>query len=597
MEKIEFSFDNENIFTKNQIDLANQYNESTDNPIVVPTTLNGILVEQWIAWNALPTKNRIIADQKSKEIFDKTNSEILESCNDIIWGNISSSSKKISEMETIVVKDDDFDSLLSDRLCEILNSGAGLILEGTDNIRYNIYKNFLWTYKNISSNSKSPDDLIDYMLCEAELKNLQIRESAEKQRLSLPEYERFHVRDEPYKSENDSEFSDYSFETIWSHLYEAYLMGFRTDAFEESWNLRTKQLQDMRRDLANNEAILENGDCDTESLNEKTDLLHKKSIMLSEDVYKESEGYYSDNYFQTHKGVNIVDISTMSCNYTTKLESSATPNPFDIHPLFLVQLYGGKWYSKIIKGFTKGKFSHAGIALDANLSKIYSYTQKGYTIESLTSYKESCENDPIICIHCLFINGSDYDKLVDRLDDFLRNIYSTKYAWGRFLGIVLNKPGTSNNKMVCSQFVDSVLKYIGLNLSGKDPSLTTPNDFKTEDTNIYKLYEGDLNKLDSHILKKIAEKVDVLTDSVGCDYKTAKLSSNAIKNLITQEDLSLIRAYKDLLRDDNNKTSIYLKNILPLIETYSYDLNQIPIREFVDLKYDGRDLKKLIEGE
>ena len=72
MEKIEFSFDNENIFTKNQIDLANQYNESTDNPIVVPTTLNGILVEQWIAWNALPTKNRIIADQKSKEIFGES---------------------------------------------------------------------------------------------------------------------------------------------------------------------------------------------------------------------------------------------------------------------------------------------------------------------------------------------------------------------------------------------------------------------------------------------------------------------------------------------------------------------------------------------
>lgn len=588
MQKIEVTSFDGNLFESSDINKGNLHNENNDIPVIIPTIDMNELTNQQIAWSQMSMKDRIISDNFAKDIFGKTNAEIFNICCNYIMDEVIPKNNSLSELAEIIDN-----TLQEGEIYEILNMNTEMIHEGFDSIKYAIYKNFLTELKE-GKYKDVPMSIIEKHICETQLSNLSLTEKVHDQSKISP-YPSFLIRDEPYIVES-TESSNHC--EKWAIEYEAYLMGFKADSF--SCDVRNSDLRVLRKDFNESVALLESGNYDYESRSADKDQLitNQKEIienskLLSEDVTKEAKGYYSENYLAAHKGVNIVDVSKMTCNYITE----KADNPSNIHPLFLVQLYSGKWYSKVIKGFTRGKFSHAGIALDPNLSKVYSFMPGGYTIESLDIYKETCGEDSTICIHCLFINNDDYVKLVDKLDDFLKKIHSTKYAWGRLLAIALNKPGVSNNKMVCSQFVASVLKYIDLNLSDKDPSLTTPNDFKTEDTNIYKLYEGDIYKLDSKLLKVISDKVDVLTDSVGCDYKTAKLSTSAIRNLVAQEDLSLIRAYKDFLRNDNNNTSTYRKMILPLIETYVYNLEDIPIREYTDLQYDGRDLKRLIEGE
>lgn len=561
--------------TPESIKIGNEWNSGNGiHPVIIPTTDRVELQNQYNAWISMPIKRRIISDSKCMEIFGATNMDIYNYCNTRFMIQNNNDARDIhdnnTEVDQVPIETEDIIKEAS----ELIKLGDDLICEGTDSIKYIVFRNMLEQMsvdkrhstlgKMLKSNYDSVAKFID------------------SHNESISPYPIFKNINMAPKMINESESDPNSFNSE----YDAYLMGFASDSFIEYCQYdRSKYINHLKSEYENTKSLMEATLSDE---NDKLNNIVENFEFVGYDINNPKNDYVSD-YFSTHKGVNIIDVSKMSCDYVN--ESATNSN---IKPVYLIQIYSGKWYSDIVANFTKGKFSHACISIDNNFDKLFTFDPHGLAIESLELYKTTIPNS-LITIHCIFVTNEDYKKIQNKLEDYLRNINSTKYAWGRLLMILLGKPGVSNNKLVCSQFVDLIFKSIDIDLSGKDSSLTSPNDFKTEDINIYKLYDGSLSNLNNKEIKSIKNKVNVLSDSVGCDYKTAKLSNSVIQDILMKEtvDLSILRSYAAVL--DNNSI-YYLKHLKPYIETYVLDSRSLKPRENITFKYDGRDLKKLIEG-
>lgn len=220
--------------------------------------------------------------------------------------------------------------------------------------------------------------------------------------------------------------------------------------------------------------------------------------------------------------IKICNLSNWDTNLSEeKLNEDYFEENKQLEPIFLVLSFTGSPFSKIVTKFTKTKYGHAGMSLDSSLQKIYTYAIdrgkniNGIRIENLDDYKTYI-GDATIKILCIFVTPDTKKHIVEILNFLEENSNKTKYSIRNIFKIVTHK---SDDKltlsMVCSQFVDTVLKLCKIDLTGKSSNLVIPSDFeKTLDTvNIFTLYEG---KESQYNPKKIDRKVKALMRQV--DY-------------------------------------------------------------------------------
>lgn len=160
---------------------------------------------------------------------------------------------------------------------------------------------------------------------------------------------------------------------------------------------------------------------------------------------------------------------------------------------------------RLIRWYTVGPYSHAAIGMSYKLDMLYSFNSvgedhTGFSIESLDFYKP----DDYIYVFCLFVNDDDYKILHNNINYFKNNKARTNYSPANILSIVFKKPLNYEFDMICSQFVDRVLKFISVDLTKKDSSLVSPNDLWRSSANkrVYTLYSGYINNYKPEKIKK-----------------------------------------------------------------------------------------------
>lgn len=259
--------------------------------------------------------------------------------------------------------------------------------------------------------------------------------------------------------------------------------------------------------------------------------------------------------------IKICDIS----NWDTKLSDEALNEDYyeenkRLEPIYLVLSFTGSPFSKIVTKFTKTKYGHAGMSLDSSLQKIYTYAIdnsrniNGIKIENLDDYKIYTGNATIKVL-VIFVTPETKKHIVQILNFLEENSNKTRYNIKNIFKIVAHK---SDDKltlsMVCSQFVDTVLKLCKIDLTGKSSNLVIPSDFeKTLDTiNIFTLFEGKESEYNS---RQIDRKVKALMKQV--DYNDIivnkpqmiikKISEHLIENCnICSEDDKINKVLKEL---------------------------------------------------
>ena len=204
----------------------------------------------------------------------------------------------------------------------------------------------------------------------------------------------------------------------------------------------------------------------------------------------------------------FIKLNSKNNNKIIKIQEST--NAANLYPVSIVLSQGeGGLVHKAVKAFTKSDMTHSAIALDGDFTKLYSYNffnqiklGGGFSLESVKRYPP----DTKIVIYTFFVNKNDYIALSNRLQYLLLNIEHTKYNVAALLLFPFNniKFDTTDN-LICSQFVDSCMKMISVDITNTQSSKVSPKTLydssSVNDKEIYLIYNGktrDFNQQDAN---------------------------------------------------------------------------------------------------
>ena len=218
------------------------------------------------------------------------------------------------------------------------------------------------------------------------------------------------------------------------------------------------------------------------------------------------------------KKIDIIDIDKISnVENTIKEDNIFNENKTDtkLFPVFIITVFTNSPIGHIIQKFTHCEYTHAGISLESKLDKIFSFNMNngeggGLSIESLKRYRTENANANMNLM-CIFVKKEDIDKIKVVLDNALANIHNTTYSLTNLINILINraKKKTDNLSMVCSQFVDYILRSVNIDVTGKANNLVTPADFvKNTNSKIYHIYEGRVSDYNEEKINKSLSKLN-----------------------------------------------------------------------------------------
>lgn len=291
---------------------------------------------------------------------------------------------------------------------------------------------------------------------------------------------------------------------------------------------------------------------------------------------------------------NIIDISNMKSNindsYFTHIhESSDEVTKDGKYPIYLVLVYTASTMGKAINKYTKSIYSHAAIGLDSSLKKLYSFNMKpfgkgGFSIESVDGYIKDNEK-ATLAVYSIFLSKKQHKNITKKIEYFINNAKNTSYSILNVFGIMLNKPIHRDNEMVCSQFVDSMLKIANANITDKDSSLVTPKDLysKANEKKIYKVFEGrakdylDVRKNISKVIKSINTKVKSMVENSTHISDEQEFIEALQENMNDINKLISLSEGSFLLNEQSEK--IFNKYLLPFVEAqFVTEAKEFPVQ-------------------
>lgn len=208
----------------------------------------------------------------------------------------------------------------------------------------------------------------------------------------------------------------------------------------------------------------------------------------------------------------FIDATNISDDYIIEESKSNIKDKF---PIYIVVSWCNTVPDKFISAVTRCKYCHAALSLDPSLKTLYSFNlvnhvknkRGGFSIESLQTYLNDYE-DSLMAVFTIFLDKVKFDTLKKNIKWFIDHAKESTYSFLNIIAYGLHLPIQFTNKMVCSQFVDNVLKKIGVDVTGKRSSQVSAASFyKSDSEYIYKCYEGQIKKYKPNMLNRAVNKI------------------------------------------------------------------------------------------
>lgn len=159
--------------------------------------------------------------------------------------------------------------------------------------------------------------------------------------------------------------------------------------------------------------------------------------------------------------------------------------------IYLLLTDTGTFFTRLIKLFTKKRYNHASLSLDADLLNVYSFGRKNWVQGGFI--KEDMKQRLFQHADCAIYSLPVTESQLEKMKRFMRKLEEEDYRYN-FLGLfgfIFNKPITRERAFFCSQFVAAALKESNLMKFEKPLSLVAPFDLLKAST--WQLeYEGKL---------------------------------------------------------------------------------------------------------
>lgn len=209
-----------------------------------------------------------------------------------------------------------------------------------------------------------------------------------------------------------------------------------------------------------------------------------------------NDGFMLEHYQKMVNHYDIVDISQESVSpYTESFDSTTT-----FQPIFIVLSSGKGAFSDLIKGITNSNYSHAMLSLDPSLHRCYSFGMDfkvkktgSFIIEDVPKKFK----DNFIRVYTIFVSSKIYETIKKNVEWFVENQKKTIYGWRNLISYLFRVPWERDHAMICSQFVDRMLKLGHIDFTKKSSSLIAPADLDRmaiRSKKIYQLFKDKANK-------------------------------------------------------------------------------------------------------
>lgn len=188
-------------------------------------------------------------------------------------------------------------------------------------------------------------------------------------------------------------------------------------------------------------------------------------------------------------------------------------------PVFVVLLYSDSLFDHIAEKFVKNQtYWHAAIGFGPSLSRTYSFNfgeaeankfKGGLSYESYEFYKEEHPTGDMY-VSCIFLTPYRYKKLQETLNFYINNKKKTSYSFINLLWSLIGrrKPDGLNFDLVCSTFVDTILKSVDVNLNNKPTNLVKPDDLRSEiSEKQFEIFKGKIVDYNPEKARQIVEKM------------------------------------------------------------------------------------------
>lgn len=154
----------------------------------------------------------------------------------------------------------------------------------------------------------------------------------------------------------------------------------------------------------------------------------------------------------------------------------------------------GSYLSRLIHLYTKEPLNHVSIALDRELTEVYSFGRKqpnnpfigGFVKEQIFS---PYLNNSVCEIYALKVTENEYECIQSLIQNIEIEKEKYRYNFIGLFGVMMKIKITRRAAYFCSEFVATILQGVtDLSLS-KDPSFTTPEDIRNS-PNLELIYQG-----------------------------------------------------------------------------------------------------------
>ena len=169
--------------------------------------------------------------------------------------------------------------------------------------------------------------------------------------------------------------------------------------------------------------------------------------------------------------------------------------------IYIVLSYTGTILSRIVKLYTRKEYSHVSIALDRDLSHMYSFGRLnpynpfigGFVQESPNYGTFKRFKNSKIKIYSLEVSDEDYKKIKNTIRDVEKNKKNYKFNVMGLITVMIHYHLKRENCFYCAEFVKYVLSSSSMEFNL--PEIIKPDDFqKMEGMDI--IYTGRLNEYD-----------------------------------------------------------------------------------------------------
>lgn len=475
--------------------------------IVYPKKDFSEVLQDWNKFQMMPVDDQLESDEGCMRIFGMTNEDMFKRIRHIHYADPNykdTAIKFFDGLNNVALESSDIKQKLT-AVLETAKSPDGL---SQYKVRQFIEAGYV--------KPKSPD-----------IRNLMLQESPyftpdEMQELGVYSKTNFYTQSRMDKLNEETTMKE------WFEAYTGTFYGVKSSILEDTAAVRLQMLKELSYKV---EHCM--GDIDSHKQT-MLELGWNPEIPFTEENRLKAFNRIKSIMEQSVSNIDTVDLTSFieSANDTVITEEAES----EMKPVFVVFLKSDTLFNKVITKVTKGSYGHVAIGFNPSLKSLYSFNVNngGFSKESIYKYKDAVH----ISVMCFFARPEAIRKMKSRINSYSHIKSKTSYGFQNLISCLTKKASESSLSMVCSGFVDYMMKVAGNSATKVSYSVVNPNSLKRamdQKKRFYKIYKGSISgynpsKVKNHLDGVLTSFRNEAADYV--DYDFSKDTEDLFKKIV-----------------------------------------------------------------